>query len=84
MPDWNPIKEWKELDRIAQVDWIQFVVFGEVGRVDESFSVDELLDDPRWDVGVGLRVLARRTLLRCDVAVAEEGASIWVMVGQAY
>lgn len=83
MLDWNPLREWKAMDRLLETDWIQLVTFLEVGRVGDSFE-DDLFRNPRWDAGVGIRMMSRRTVLRADVAVSEEGASVWVMVGQAF
>lgn len=84
MPTWKPRTTWRALDDLAEMDWIQFVLFTEVGRVGSSFSADELLTDFKWDAGCGLRLFAHKTVLRADVAFGEEGVALWVMVGQTF
>jgi len=67
-----------------EFNWWQFVAFAELGRVSPTWSVSELHRDMKWDVGVGIRTLVRRTVLRLDVGFSAEGASMWVMAGQAF
>ncbi|QOV89307.1 BamA/TamA family outer membrane protein [Humisphaera borealis] len=81
--DWNPLRDIDIVDKVAEIDWIQFTVFGEVGRVADSFS-GELFSDPKWDAGIGIRVLARQIVLRADLAVGEEGVNMWLMVGHSF
>lgn len=83
IPDWNPIADLKDVNRLAQVEWIQFVIFGEAGRVADSYS-SELLKDLQWDAGFGIRALSRMVVLRADFAFDDEGWMFWVMVGQSF
>ncbi len=83
MLDYNPVKEFEQLDELARVDWVQLVIFGEVGRVAPSWG-DELLEDVKWDLGVGIRAMARKAVVRADFAISEEGPSAWVMIGQSF
>ena len=74
------------IDHVGEIEfnWWQFVVFAELGRVSPTWSLSELHRDMKWDVGVGIRTLVRRTVLRLDVGFSTEGASIWVMAGQTF
>ncbi|HEY1923069.1 MAG TPA: BamA/TamA family outer membrane protein, partial [Tepidisphaeraceae bacterium] len=83
IPKWNPTKNWEALDKVARVDWIQIVPFVEVGRVANSFSTD-IFNDLHIDGGIGLRVFTRHVLLRADVAASNEGATMWLIVGQSF
>ena len=83
MPDYNPVADLEALDRLARVDWLQLVLFAEAGRVADSYSA-ELLDDLKWDVGVGVRMMVRKSVVRADLAFGEEGGTLWLMVGQPF
>lgn len=74
------------IDHVGEIEfnWWQFVVFAELGRVSPTWSLSELHRDMKWDVGVGIRTLIRRTVLRLDVGLSTEGASLWVMAGQTF
>lgn len=83
MANYNPVAEWEAVDRLARVDWLQLVLFAEAGGVADNYSSD-LFDDMKWDAGVGLRMMMRKTIVRADLAFGEEGSSFWLMVGQAF
>lgn len=83
IPEWNPLGSISWL-RWFQIDWWQWVPFAEIGRVADHWNLRELHSDMKWDVGLGLRLMTAKVIVRGDAAVSEEGLHIWVMVGQAF
>ncbi|MDB5357957.1 MAG: hypothetical protein JWN24_4410 [Phycisphaerales bacterium] len=83
IPEWNPLGQIPIL-KPADITWMQFVIFGEVGRVANSYSFDKLFHQMKGDAGVGMRVLSKDTLFRIDLAFSNEGYNIWVNLGQAF
>ncbi|TVZ41626.1 surface antigen-like protein [Alteromonadaceae bacterium 2753L.S.0a.02] len=79
---WNPLGEISWL-KFLKVDWMQLVVFAELGRVASQFD-KTLLQAVKKDVGAGLRVMAAATVFRFDVAASDEGVQMWLMVSQPY
>ena len=82
VPRWNPFTKFKLLKE-ADITWMQWVLFAEIGRVANEYS-PELLRKPKGDVGFGLRILAKDTLVRFDVAASSEGYQVWVGLGQPF
>lgn len=81
IPSWFTLAEkWKWLD----VAWWQLVGFGELGRVADEWNLKTLHEDMKWVVGVGLRNMVAKNVMRLDVAKAEDSWAMWVMVGQAF
>jgi hypothetical protein len=83
IPEWNPLGKIPLL-KPADISWMQFVVFVEGGRVADEYSFDKLFHNMKADAGVGLRVLSKDTLFRFDIAISNEGYSIWANLGQAF
>jgi len=83
IPEWNPLGSISWL-RWLQIDWWQWVPFAEVGRVADHWNLRELHSDMKWDVGLGLRLMTAKVVVRGDAAFSEEGFHIWAMVGQAF
>ncbi len=83
MPRWNPIPHIDLMGGI-DIDWIQVVLFGEVGRVAPSWSFSELHSDMKWDLGIGLRAMIQKAIFRADVAASEEGARFIAMVSHPF
>jgi hypothetical protein len=83
IPEWNPIAY---IDRwnLFECDWFQFVLFGEVGRVAETWSLDELHSDMKWDVGVGIRAMLKGTVARIDWGFSEDESAVYFMVGHPF
>lgn len=83
IPNRSPLNQ---LDKFGwfNFNWWQFVAFAEVGRVAPDWSLSELHRDMKWDVGIGLRTLVRRIVLRMDVGFSPEGVTLWLMAGQAF
>jgi outer membrane protein assembly factor BamA len=79
----NPLGEISWLQPL-EIDWWQFVPFVEVGRVAETWNLDELHTDMKWDVGLGVRAMAKHLVVRIDAAVGDEGGGIQMMVGHPF
>lgn len=82
IPTWNPFRQIKLLEK-ADITWMQWVVFGEVGRVAPEYTGD-IFSHLKGDVGFGLRILANDTLIRLDVAESAEGFSFSVQLGEPF
>ncbi|UCD56923.1 MAG: BamA/TamA family outer membrane protein, partial [Candidatus Hydrogenedentota bacterium] len=83
IPEWNPLAEISFLE-FLEIDWIQLVPFVEVGRVARGWNISELHSDMKWDAGFGLRLMAKRLVLRADAAASEEGFGVQMMVGHPF
>jgi hypothetical protein len=83
IPDWNPMGDWKLLN-IFDIDWWQFVPFVEVGRVAPKWDIADLHSDLKWDVGLGVRLMVMKSIVRLDTAVSDETWGVWAMVGQPF
>jgi hypothetical protein len=83
IPDWNPLGDWKLL-RTFDIDWWQFVPFVEVGRVAPKWDIGSLHEDLKWDVGLGVRLMVMKAIVRLDTAVSDETWGVWAMVGQPF
>ncbi len=79
----NPLGQISWL-KFANIDWMQFVLFGELGRVSDDYKIDEFVQDLKWDVGLGFRIMAQKAVLRLDLATCDEGFSAWAMVGHPF
>lgn len=84
IPRWNPFDAWPWLQERLGVQWIQLVPFAEVGRVAPSWNLGQLHASMKWDLGFGLRFLARSILVRVDVGASPEGAAVQMMVEQPF
>ena len=84
IPQWNPWKEIGWLDRWLEIDWWQIVPFAEAGRVAPNWDLGTLHEDMKWDAGVGIRFMAKKSVVRIDWAASEESSSVWVMFQQPF
>lgn len=82
-PHWNPLGDLP-LPFGMQVDWWQFVVFGELGQVTSQWSMRELHKDMIFSGGGGARIYISNVLVRMDFAVSDEARHFWIMVGQTF
>jgi len=83
-PKWHPLSEIDWLQNALELAWWQWVPFVEVGRVAEEWTLGELHSDMKWDVGFGVRAMAKGLVIRIDAAGCEEGFGIQMMVGQPF
>jgi hypothetical protein len=84
MPRWNPWKDIRWIDRWLDIDWWQFVPFVEAGRVAPNWNLGTLHEDMKWDVGLGVRFMAKKTVVRFDVAASEDTTGFWAMFSQPF
>lgn len=83
IPEWNPFEEVKWL-KFLDIDWWQLVGILEAGRVSSTWNLDTLYKDLHWDAGIGLRLMARKVVVRLDTVFSNEGWNMWVMAGQPF
>ena len=83
IPEWQPLLDSK-LFKYFELDWWQFALFAEAGRVAPEWKLDELTTDMKFDAGVSLRGMLMKSVFRLDLAVGEEGARVVAMYGQPF
>ena len=83
IPDIQPLRDMP-LINYFEIDWWQVVPFIEAGRVGPEYNTELYYKDLRWDVGVGIRLMAYRQVVRIDIAFGEEGGSVWAMISQPF
>lgn len=84
IPWWNPFDRWTWLQKHLEIAWWQWVPFVEMGRVAPSWNIEELHSNLKWDVGFGVRAMAKGLVVRVDTAVSEEGFGVQMMVSQPF
>lgn len=82
VPDWNPLGKI-QIFKPADITWMQWVIFGEIGRVGPEYS-GSLFSHFKGDAGFGLRILANDTLIRFDIAGSNEKFGIWARLNQPF
>ena len=83
VPYWNPLGNLS-LFKSADIAWMQWVAFVEVGRVADEYTVNKLFSNMKGDAGVGLRILTGDTVIRFDVAGSNEGIQFWANLNQTF
>lgn len=81
-PVWNPLGRIGILKK-ADLTWMQFVFFGEIGRVGPEYS-GNLFSHLKGDAGFGVRLLANDTVVRLDIAASNEQFGIWAGLSQPF
>jgi hypothetical protein len=66
------------------IEWWQWVPFVEVGRVAPSWDIGTLHSSMKWDVGLGIRAMAKGIVVRVDGAGSPEGWAVQMMVGHPF
>jgi hypothetical protein len=84
IPEWNPFEGWPALQSYANVEWLQFVPFFELGRVAPGWNWRNLHSSMKWSAGLGIRAWASGFIVRVDTALSEEGASVQMMISQPF
>jgi hypothetical protein len=82
-PQFQKMRDWPIINYF-DVDWFQVVPFVEAGRVNDEYNADLFTKDLKWDVGIGLRAMAFRSVFRLDFAVSEEGGAVVAMISQPF
>ena len=71
------------VDKLNLALW-HWVVFAEVGRVHDEWSLTELHEDMKWNAGVGFRLNVEGVIVRLDVAKGEEETEIQMFIGHTF
>lgn len=82
-PRGNPLGELALL-RGFDIEWWQIVGFVEAGRVAPAWNVKTFETDMQHSIGVGLRTMAARSVVRLDAAFSGETWQIYAMVGHPF
>jgi len=83
IPKLQPLDEIPLLNYF-QIDWWQIAPFIEAGRVAPEYNTELYYKDLKWNVGVGIRLMAFRAVVRLDIAAGEEGGTVWAMISQPF
>lgn len=83
IPDWNPLGDVDLLEPL-EIDWWQFVLFAEAGRVAPEWDWQTLHTDMKYDGGVSLRMMVLKSVGRLDVAASDEGMRVSAMYGHPF
>ena len=70
--------------RALDVQWWQFALIGELGRVAPEWDIKTLHEDMKWDAGLGTRVMFGAAVARMDFMYGEEGFALQAMIGQSF
>ena len=54
------------------------------GRVGPEYSSELFYEDLKYTVGIDLRLMAHRQVVRVGLAWSEEGSQIWAMFGHPF
>lgn len=85
IPQFNPLAHWSFVERLGvRNDWIQWVVFAELGRVAPSWHWSTLHDKLKYDAGLGFRLFANQMVVRVDAGVSPEGGQVQMFINQAF
>ena len=74
----------KLLGKDLQIDWIQLVLFGELGWEAPQREVDLLHENMKWDTGIGIRTFVNNILIRVNWAYSEEGSQVRMNVNHPF
>jgi len=80
---WNPLKDFT-MGGNLDIDWIQLVGFGDLGRVAEEWKADTLHEDMKWTAGVGARVMVNHLVVRFDMAASDEDVIAQVFISHPW
>ncbi len=83
IPTWNPLKNFTVGGRLDW-DWVQFVGFGEVGRVAPSWTLDDLHSSMKWTIGAGIRAMVNKLIIRIDGGVSSETVQFQLFINQPF
>jgi hypothetical protein len=84
IPEWNPFAHIGWVEKYLGIAWWQWVAFTEVGRVAPSWTFDTLNSHVKFDMGVGVRAMAKGIVIRIDVAGSSESYGVAMMVSQPF
>lgn len=83
IPRWQPLNDITWL-RPLDIDWWEFALFAEGGRVAPKWDFSILNSDLKFDGGVSLRIMAFKSIGRVDVAVSDEEVKVIAFIGHPF
>lgn len=85
IPEWNPLRDVEWLNhRNARVQWLQYVLGLEVGRVHDEFDLGELHSDMKVSGLIGLRAMVNTLVVRADLGITEEGFAVQMTIDHPF
>lgn len=85
IPHWNPLRDLEWLNRRnARVEWLQYILGLEVGRVHDEFDPGELHTGMKVSGLLGLRAMVNTLVVRADLGVSEEGFSVQMTIDHPF
>ncbi len=83
IPVWQPLRKVEWLS-FAQIQYWQWILFAEAGRVSGQYDSELFYKDLHYDGGLSLRGMLHTSVLRLDVAISEEGSRVVAMYGHPF
>lgn len=80
---WNPLKDFT-MGGNLDIDWLQLVGFGDLGRVADEWELDTLHEEMKWSAGAGLRVMVNHLVVRFDMAASDEDVIAQVFISHPW
>ncbi len=74
-PKWNPLPNLPLLDLLPYFHW-HWVIFAEVGRVNDSYNLSTLHQAMKWSLGAAFRASIKGAVGSIDIAYGGEGAAL--------
>jgi hypothetical protein len=85
IPDWNPLGRFGWLNRRnAHVQWMQYVVGVETGRVADEFDLGDLHSEMKLCGILGLRIMVNTLVVRADIGISDEGGTVQMTIDQPF
>jgi hypothetical protein len=85
IPEWNPLRDLGWLNRRnARVQWLQYIVGLEVGRVHDEFDVADLHSDMKLSGLLGVRAMVNTLVVRAELGITEEGPAVQMTIDHPF
>jgi hypothetical protein len=85
IPNWNSLRDIGWLNRRhARVNWLQYVMGLELGRVADEFDLGTLHSDMKVVGLVGLRAMVNTLVVRADVGMSDEGGAVQMTIDHPF
>jgi hypothetical protein len=82
-PTHNPFPKIPLINKL-HIPWWEWIMFMEVGRVADKWSLSDLHENMKVSVGAGIRLQVEGLIIRVDGAASEEGASAQMFFGHTF
>jgi hypothetical protein len=80
----EPVRSLAGVQNYADVEWLQFALFIELGRVAPEWDLGTLHSSMKWSAGLGIRAWASGFVVRVDTGFSDEGAQVQMMISQPF